>query len=64
MKKYKTNVEKYVENMSRFKHKCKCGHIIYLNDKHPKAICSWCGRMNYKDEREKFKNILKNALKK
>ena len=64
MKKYKTNVEKYVKNMSRFKHKCECGHIVYLNEKHSKTICRWCGRMNYYDKKEKFKNILKNALKK
>jgi NADH pyrophosphatase NudC (nudix superfamily) len=59
-----SDVQKYVENMSKYKHRCKCGHNVYLSKTHPKTICSWCKHMNYLDEKEEFKEKLKNALKK
>lgn len=60
----KTDIEKYVDNMSRFKYKCKCGHTIYMNEKHPKTLCHWCKTMNYLYKEDEFKEKLKNALKK
>ena len=57
------DIEKHYEYMSQFKHKCKCGHNVYLSAKHPKTLCSWCKTMNYYDKKEEFKNNLKNALK-
>lgn len=59
----KDDVEKHAEYMSQFKHKCKCGHNVYLSERHPRIICSWCKRMVYLDKKEEFRNTLKNALK-
>lgn len=63
-RKFKTDIEKYVDNMSRFKQKCKCGHTVYLNEKHPQTLCHWCKRMNYFYEKDEFKAKMKEKLKK
>lgn len=60
----KSDIEKYVDNMSRFKHKCKCGHTLYLNEKHPKVLCYWCKRMNYLYEKDRIIDNLKRDIKK
>lgn len=60
--KNRQDIEKYYENMSRFKRKCECGHTIYLSKTHPKEQCSWCKKMNYYDEKEQFINDMKNKL--
>ena len=58
-------VEKFMNNMSRYRHNCKyCGHTIYMSEKHSKTICNWCHRTNYINEKEEFKNKVKSALKK
>lgn len=59
------DIEKLHHNLEPFKRKCtKCGHSMYILPKHPKRVCRWCGSMNYFDEKEKFIEKLKNALKK
>ena len=58
------DIQKYTENMSKYKHKCKCGHNVYLSKAHPTALCTWCGIMNYLDKKEEFKAKVKNELKK
>jgi len=63
-KKKKDDIEKHTEYMSQFKHKCKCGHNVYMSGRFPKTICSWCKRMNYLDEKEEFKEKLKSSLNK
>lgn len=63
-RKFKTNIEKYVDNMSRFKKQCKCGHTMYLNEKHPKVLCYWCKRMNYLYKKDKIIDKLKRDIKK
>jgi len=58
-------IEKMNANMEEFRRKCtNCGHSMYITVLHPKRLCRWCGTMNYYDEKEKFKEKLKNALKK
>lgn len=45
--------------------KCKCGHSVFLPIYDPVKICSFCGKLIYKNDREKFKYYLgkKKALK-
>ena len=41
--------------------KCECGHTVNFI-KRKKQICKWCGRMVYFDEKERFKEKMKNIL--
>ena len=38
--------------------KCPCGHSISFIDRNNKKICSWCGRLVYKSQKEKLKEEL------
>ena len=63
-KRKKDDTEKRAEYMAQFKHKCKCGANVYLSKKYPKKICKWCGKTNYLDDKERFKDKLVITLKK
>ena len=39
--------------LSKYRHKCKCGHTMYLID-NPYKICSNCGNPVFRDEKTKF----------
>lgn len=45
--------------------KCICGHTVFLPSYEAVKICSHCGKLIYKNDREKFKYYLgkKKALK-
>lgn len=44
--------------------KCKCGHSIAFIDRNNKKICSWCGRLVYKSQKEKLKEeLMKRGIK-
>lgn len=58
------DIQKYADNMAKYKHKCKCGHTVYLSKAHPKKLCNWCGKMNFLNEKEEFKEKIKNELRK
>lgn len=58
----KKSMDKYMDKMEEFKQKCECGHSIYLSKAYPIVKCNWCGRMNYFDKKEKFKNKMLNEL--
>ena len=38
--------------------KCKCGHSIAFISRSNSIICSWCGRLVYKSQKEKLKEEL------
>lgn len=40
--------------LSKYRHKCKCGHTVFLIE-NPYKICSNCGNIVFKDEKSKFK---------
>lgn len=40
--------------LSKYRHKCKCGHTVFLVE-NPYKICSNCGNIIFKDEKSKFK---------
>ena len=63
-RKIKTELEKYADNMSKYKHKCTCGHTVFLCDRHPKQLCHWCKKMNYLYKEDEFKERMKEQLKK
>ena len=51
---------------TKYKVYCKCGHSIIFTPtaKTNKTICSHCGHYIYKDEKDKFKELMKRELKK
>lgn len=56
-------IDKYMEEVNKYKVKCKCGHkVILINT--DKAICSWCGHYVYKDKKQEFKERLTQCMKK
>ena len=57
------DVESFLDVINKFKVKCKCGHVLVMINK-KKDICSWCGRMVYKNKKEEFKDKLNKELKK
>ena len=42
------------KEMSKYKHKCKCGHTVILIKKQF-AICNHCGRPVFRDAQAEFK---------
>jgi len=55
-------IRRIVNKLEPFRRKCKyCHHSMYIFPTKPKRICSWCGRMNYYDQRTEFKERLRNA---
>ena len=50
---------------SKYKVKCKCGKYVIFYPIIPenKLLCSHCGHYVYKDEKEKFKDLLNKKKK-
>ena len=55
-----SNNEKILEERSKYKVYCKCGHsmIFYPFEKKSKKICSYCGHYIYQDRQEEFRERL------
>lgn len=64
MKKYNLS-KKYEAVRTGMKVKCKCGHVNSFEptSKATKIICSYCGYYVYRNEREKFKELMKGKMK-
>lgn len=41
---------------------CKCGHSIVISNKRKYKICSWCGRLVFKNKRAEFDYRLAQAI--
>lgn len=39
-----------------------CEHMVFIPKDKNKSLCSFCGTMVYRNEREKFKEILKRKM--
>lgn len=49
---------RYFNERAKHKVKCKCGHSISMANRINKKLCSWCGNYVYKNEKDKFKDML------
>ena len=60
-----SDLSKLESERAKYKVKCKCGHSIVFYPIHPKnkLICSYCKHYVYKNEKEKFKELMKGKLK-
>ena len=43
------------EEYDKVKYKCKCGHRVVIKHNQTKAICSWCLKYVFKDNKEEKK---------
>jgi rRNA maturation endonuclease Nob1 len=41
------------QELSKYRHKCKCGHTMFLID-NPYKICTNCGKPVFKDKKSEF----------
>ena len=42
---------------------CKCGHSIVFSNRRSNKICTWCGRLVFKNKRAEFNYRLDQASK-
>ena len=62
MRKYNaTNDElvKIMEDMTKARKICKCGHSVLLTSRDNKQICGWCGEYVFKDKKAEFEYRMK-----
>lgn len=59
-------IEKMDSEMAKYKVKCSCGHSVnfYPTINKTKILCICCGHYIYKNEKEKFKELMKGKIKK
>lgn len=52
-----------LEEQQKHKYPCpKCGRKMIIAYKMDKTICDYCGTLIYKDEKAKFKDIMKKKI--
>lgn len=58
-------IEKVESEKAKYKVKCPCGHTVkfYPIYHKTKILCVCCGNYVYKDEKEKFKELLNKKMK-
>ena len=61
---FSTN-DKMLEERTKYKVYCKCGHsmVFYPMEHKEKKLCSWCGHYVYKDKKVEFNDKLNRLIK-
>lgn len=54
--------KKYYNELSNYKYKCKCGHVVLILRGTDKKLCTWCHHYVYKSQRDEFKDRLRSVL--
>jgi hypothetical protein len=57
--------ERSEEERAKYKIKCSCGHTLIFtpSNKKNKILCNCCGYYVYRNEKEKFKELMKGKLR-
>lgn len=60
-----TEIIKRVNEISKYKCYCKCGHpvVIYPMENKVRKICKWCGNWVYIDKKIEFREKLGGMIK-
>ena len=53
------NDEKFMQELSKYRVKCKCGHTLYITNRHNFKICNYCGNKVYRNGKCEFIDKLK-----
>ena len=54
---------KFIDELSKYKVKCKCGHTQILTNRFDRVLCSYCGNYIYRDKKTEFMYKLKDIEK-
>ena len=55
-------IKQLYEARQEFRHKCECGHTVYIMNKSGRAECNHCHRLVFKDKATEFKYIMNRKL--
>lgn len=55
-------IQKLYESMQPFRHKCKCGHTVYIMNKSGRAECKHCHNLVFKDAKTEFEYRMRREL--
>lgn len=58
----KKEYDRLVEEESKLKHICKCGHRVIITNQQSKVLCDWCGNYVFKNKKEEFKYRMKEKM--
>lgn len=53
---------KYYNELSNYKYKCKCGHTVVILRDMDKRLCTWCHHYVYKNKKDEFIDRMRGAL--
>ena len=53
---------KYMDNLQNYIVRCKCSHLVLIKRNQVFAICDYCGERVYRNEKDEFKDRLKEKL--
>lgn len=56
--------DKFFSERTKYKRKCKCGHIIVMSPNVEKLLCYWCGKYVFRDSKDEFLYRLNEAKNK
>ena len=56
-------LSKYLNEIQKYMHTCKCGHRVLVSNGYTYNICNWCGRKVYRSEQDEFKEKMQRRLK-
>ena len=54
---------RYLDEMTKISHKCKCGHSVAIFRPNVRKLCKWCGHYVYINKFEEKKASFKNTLR-
>ena len=55
--------QKFIDELSKYKYTCSCGHTLVILRPKTKKLCKWCGHYVYVNEKEKEKEEFKKKMK-
>jgi len=58
-----TTNQKYINELSKYKRQCTCGHVIAITNRYKKVVCNWCGKTVYLYEEDKKRNDFKEEMR-
>lgn len=53
---------KYYNELSNYKYKCKCGHVVIMLPDTHRVLCTWRHNFVYKNKRDEFMDRMRGAL--
>lgn len=58
-----TTNQRFINELSKYKRQCTCGHVIAITNQYKKVVCNWCGKTVYLYEEDKKRNDFKEEMR-